>query len=206
MNKIILIAAYSATGIATDVHKSPYGDLYGIEHHANALNTILNQDFILKLTEWQNIFILLIIALLFGLLIPRFSIVISILFTSLFAIGFIIAGYVMFDIFNFICAFSTPLLQVGVTFTAITTYSPKASTTICDRSLNFISDSACSMPSLNDIVHEGHSLAMNSAPVFLASSIRRPETLTDIIGLVPLSRPPPPQHLAFSLVCFISLT
>lgn len=121
-NKIVLVAAYSATGIATDIHKSPYGDLYGIEHHANALNTILNQDFIIKLTEWQNILILLIIALLFGILLPRFSIITSILFTSIFVVGFIVVGYALFDVYNFICAFSTPLIQAGVTFTAITTY------------------------------------------------------------------------------------
>jgi adenylate cyclase len=121
-NKIVLVAAYTSTGIARDVHKSPYGDLFGIEHHANALNTILNQDFIIKLSEWQNMLILLIIAIIFGLLLPRFSIVISILFTGIVAVGYIVIAYVLFDIMNFICTFATPLMQIGATFTAITTY------------------------------------------------------------------------------------
>ena len=48
--------------------KSPYGATFGIEHHANALNTILNQDFLFKMTEFQNLIIMLGIALLLGLI------------------------------------------------------------------------------------------------------------------------------------------
>ena len=121
-NKIVLVAAHSSTGIAADVHKSPYGTLFGIEHHANTLNTILNQDFIIKLSEWQNVIILLVIAIVFGLLLPRFSIIISVVFTGIVVIGYMVIAYVLFDIMNFICAFATPIIQMGTTFTAITTY------------------------------------------------------------------------------------
>ncbi len=120
--KTILVAAYSVTGVSTDIHKSPYGDLYGIEHHANALNTILNQDFILKLTVFQNLIILFVVALLLGLLLPKFSIVMSLIFTAVFTIAYIIITYVLFDTMNLICIFATPILQVGGTFTAITVY------------------------------------------------------------------------------------
>ncbi len=121
-NKIIFVAAYSVTGISTDIHKSPYGDLFGIEHHANALNTILNQDFIIKLTEWENVLILLVIAIILGLLVPKFSILMSILFSTGFGLLYIVAAYLLFDAFNLLCVFATPVIQIGGTFTLITVY------------------------------------------------------------------------------------
>jgi adenylate cyclase len=116
------VAAYSVTGISTDVHKSPYGDLFGIEHHANALNTILNQDFIVKFTDTQNILILLLIAILMGFLIPKFSIVVSIVFTAALAVIYIVISYVLFDTMNLLWIFATPVMQIGATFTVITVY------------------------------------------------------------------------------------
>ncbi len=121
-NKIIFVAAYSVTGISTDIHKSPYGDLFGIEHHANALNTILNQDFIIKLTEWENLLILLLIALVLGLLVPKFSILTSILFSAGFGLVYIVTAYLLFDTMNLICVFATPVIQIGGTFTLVTVY------------------------------------------------------------------------------------
>ena len=42
---IFLVAMYYATGrgASKDTHLSPYGEMSGIEHHAHAINTILNQ-------------------------------------------------------------------------------------------------------------------------------------------------------------------
>jgi len=121
-NKIIFIAAYSVTGIATDIHKSPYGDTFGIEHHANALNTILNQDFIIKFKEGQNLLILLIIALIMGILLSRFSIIKSIITTGIFILLYFIGVYILFDQMNLICIYATPLLQIGLNFTSIIAY------------------------------------------------------------------------------------
>ncbi|MDY6934263.1 MAG: adenylate/guanylate cyclase domain-containing protein [Spirochaetota bacterium] len=121
-NKIILVAAYAATGIASDIHKSPYGETYGIEHHANMLNTILNQDFIVELSDFENILILLIIALLLGIILVRISIVKSIVLTVIFIIGYIIGVYILFDTISLICIFATPLIQIGVTFSVIIAY------------------------------------------------------------------------------------
>ena len=72
-NKILLIAMYYATGVgaAKDIHLSPYGDMAGIEHHAYALNTILNQDFASNVPPWANLLILLALGLIMGLYQPR---------------------------------------------------------------------------------------------------------------------------------------
>ncbi|TAL30716.1 MAG: adenylate/guanylate cyclase domain-containing protein [Spirochaetes bacterium] len=121
-NKILLVAAYSVTGVSTDIHKSPYGDLFGIEHHANALNTILNQDFIVKFSEGQNLLLLFVISLLMGFTVSKFSIVKSLIVTVLLSVAYVVAAYLLFDKANIIIAFATPIIQVGATFTVITVY------------------------------------------------------------------------------------
>lgn len=121
-DKILLVAAYSATGIATDEKKSPYGATFGIEHHANAINTILNQDFLYKLTDFQNIIIMLVIALLLGFIVPKLSIVISLVVTSLFIIVYAVLSYLLFDVSSIITAMSTPLIQTALTYSMLVTY------------------------------------------------------------------------------------
>ena len=121
-DKLLLVAAYSVTGIATDVHKSPYGETFGIEHHANALNTIMNQDFIFKLNEWQNMLILLILAIILGFLLPRVSIIVSVLITLGLILVYSVISYLVFDNFNIITIFAAPILQTFVTFSLIIAY------------------------------------------------------------------------------------
>ncbi len=121
-NKILLIAAFASTGIATDIHKSPYGDLFGIEHHANALNTILNQNFLVKLKDWQNVLILLAIALILGFLLPRLSIVFSIVLIVGMVVLYLVGSQVLFETKNVIFIYSIAILQMGVTFAFVIAY------------------------------------------------------------------------------------
>lgn len=121
-DKIILIAAYAVSGVATDEKKSPYGATFGIEHHANALNTILNQDFLYKLSDIQNILIMLVIALLIGFFVPKMSIGPSLITTTLFIILYCIASYILFDYFSIITAFATPMIQTALTYSMLVTY------------------------------------------------------------------------------------
>jgi len=121
-DKILLVAAYSVTGIATDEKKSPYGPVFGIENHANALNTILNQDFLFTLSEFQNIIIMLLIALLIGFLVPRMSIGISLITTVVFIISYFTVSYMLFNSFSIITAFSTPIIQLAITYSLLVTY------------------------------------------------------------------------------------
>ncbi len=121
-DKIVLVAAYAATGIATDEKQSPYGATFGIEHHANALNTIMNQDFLYRFSDIQNIILLFVIALLIGLVTPRLSIVMSLLYTAGLAVVFIIGAYLLFDLSSVITLFSIPIIQIGLSFTLVITY------------------------------------------------------------------------------------
>jgi len=121
-DKLVLIAAYAVAGIATDEHKSPYGATFGIEHHANALNTILNQDFIYKLTDLQNIIIMLVIAVLLGLFVPRMSTGISLAATGVFLIIYSVTSYLLFDYFSVITSFATPIIQTALSYSLLVTY------------------------------------------------------------------------------------
>lgn len=121
-DKILLVAAYAATGIATDEKKSPYGAAFGIEHHANALNTILNQDFIKKLADWQNLIIMLVLAIILGFILPRFSILVGVITTLVTAVLYTITSYVLFDQLSIVTAMVTPLIQTGITFSLIVSY------------------------------------------------------------------------------------
>jgi adenylate cyclase len=121
-DKMLLVAAYSVTGIATDEKKSPYGPIFGIENHANALNTILNQDFIFKLSDVQNIIILLTIALLLGFLVPRMSIGISLVTTVVLVVAYFFISIWLFSSHSIITAFSTPLIQTAVIYSMLVTY------------------------------------------------------------------------------------
>ncbi len=121
-DKIIMVAAYNIVGIAQDTHISPYGTTFGIEHHANALNTILNQDFLYKLSPLQNVIIMLVIALIMGLLMPRFSTIGSVILTTTLVILLLVGTYLLFDLGSIITAMSTPMIQVAFSFTLFTVY------------------------------------------------------------------------------------
>ena len=82
----------------------------------------LNQDFLFRMTDMQNLIVLLVIALVLGLLLPRLSIVWSLAITGIFLILYIVGAYFLFDIFNYIVALATPVIQVGFMFTLIITY------------------------------------------------------------------------------------
>ncbi len=121
-DKIVLVAAYAVTGIATDEKQSPYGATFGIEHHANVLNTILSQNFLIKFNDMENLIVMLVIALLMGLIVPRISIISSFVFTVLTAVAYMVGSYIIFDLFSYMAAFASPLLQIGFTFTLIVVY------------------------------------------------------------------------------------
>lgn len=120
-DKIIFVAIYKALGLV-DVHKSPYGPMFGIEHHANAVNTVLNQDFLYEFGSKQNYLIILVIALVMGLLLPRFSTIAAAAFSILGVIVYIFVAQYVFNKFSIIYAFATPAIQIIISFSIITVY------------------------------------------------------------------------------------
>ena len=118
-DKIALVAMYYATGVGTakDMHLSPYGDMAGIEHHAYALNTILNQDFARQAAPWVNLLILVVLGVLMGFYQPRVSTLLSFLLLIVVGVAFIVFSFFFsFNQLNVIHAIPTVILEQVLIF------------------------------------------------------------------------------------------
>ncbi|EPG66771.1 adenylate/guanylate cyclase domain-containing protein [Leptospira wolffii] len=123
-NNIYLVAMYYATGRGTakDTHLSPFGDMSGIEHHAHAINTILNQDFLWDMPLGGNFLIYLFMAFLIGLVLPRLKTSWGFLFIILIALVYSVASAVDFLVLNIVHLFPTVVFEQFSIFVAIIGY------------------------------------------------------------------------------------
>jgi len=121
-DKILFVGMY-AQGIAHDVWPSPHGIMYGLEHNANAFNTLIQQDFLSYVPQKINILIILAIGLILGLVFPRIKIWQSILFILLLIIAlYIVAVVVLFSKYNKIIMLSTPIIAIILCYISILIY------------------------------------------------------------------------------------
>ena len=120
-NKIVMVGAF-ATGIADDEKTTPYGLMYGVEMHANALNTILMNSFLVNTAWWQNALLAATVIFLVAFVCSRFSSIWSLLF-SIFTIAvlFILSAF-LFSRFNLVLAFSSPVIGVILTYLLVFVY------------------------------------------------------------------------------------
>lgn len=123
-NNIYLVAMYYATGRGTakDTHLSPFRDMSGIEHHAHAINTILNQDFLWDMPLGGNFLIYLFMAFLIGLVLPRLKTSWGFLFIILIALIYSVASAVDFLVLNIVHLFPTVVFEQFSIFVAIIGY------------------------------------------------------------------------------------
>lgn len=121
-DKILLTAMYYATGVAKDIHTSPFGDMAGIEHHANAINTILQQDFVYFAGNGLNYLIYIIIGLFVGFIVPRLSLGKSLAIVMLFSILFMVEVFFVFNTLNYVHIFFTPYIEIALVLIAIVAY------------------------------------------------------------------------------------
>lgn len=97
--KIVLIGG-TATG-THDIHTSPYGPLYpGVEVHANVIESILQEDFLVR-PEWLRMldtFMIIFSGLLLGLLSRYFKANAMALFLAGGIIGYLLVDYFLFSV------------------------------------------------------------------------------------------------------------
>jgi adenylate cyclase len=120
-NKILMVGPFSK-GIAEDEKTTPYGLMFGVEIHANALNTILMNNFLYYLSKWANALILLFMVLLTAFMASRLPTVWSLVLSLALGIIYFFAVMLIFDLFNWIVTLSTPILGVFLTFLAVIVY------------------------------------------------------------------------------------
>ena len=96
-DKILMVGAFSA-GLADDEKSTGVGQMYGIEIHANALNTILTEQFIVDLSAIYRLLLLAGIILLVTLITGRSNAFVALAITLLLFIpGLFIFAQLMFE-------------------------------------------------------------------------------------------------------------
>ncbi|MBN1837958.1 MAG: adenylate/guanylate cyclase domain-containing protein [Spirochaetales bacterium] len=120
-NKLLMVGAF-AKGIAEDEKTTPFGLMYGVEIHANALNTILMNNFLYYLPRWSNALILLAMALLTAFMASRLPTIWSLVLSLVLIVAFFFAVTVIFDLYNLIITLSAPVFAVLLSFLAVIVY------------------------------------------------------------------------------------
>jgi adenylate cyclase len=106
-NKILMVGAF-AQGIADDEKTTPYGLMYGVEIHANALNTILMDNFLHELPEWINILILFFSIMIIAFITARMGPGWSLLLMLFLIFAQFIAISILFEFRNLMIHFAAP--------------------------------------------------------------------------------------------------
>ncbi len=121
-NKILMVGPFSP-GMAEDEKLTPYGLMYGVEIHANALNTIIMDRFLRNVPFWADLLILvglvMLVAIAAGFLrnpFYSFLVMLGVLFVFFFVTTFV------FDTRAYIVNFSSPALAVVLTFVTVVVY------------------------------------------------------------------------------------
>lgn len=120
-NKIVLVGAFSQ-GLADDQKTTPYGLMYGIELHANALNTMLMSHFIDRASPWIDLLILGSFVLLISLLTVRIHPLLTILIILTFLVGYFLVASVFFETRGLILNYPVPAIGVVIAFLLIVAY------------------------------------------------------------------------------------
>ena len=123
--KIIMVGAFDK-GMADDEKQTPYGMMFGIEIHANSLNTLLTGRFIRHLPVWIDILITFICIMLVAFIASRMKNLWSLPISLVLAAGIFLGCSMLFDGMNILINFSIPF--IGMFFSYITIVLYRAST------------------------------------------------------------------------------
>ncbi|MBN1647542.1 MAG: CHASE2 domain-containing protein [Spirochaetales bacterium] len=121
LNKIIMVGPF-AQGMAADQKPTPLGLMYGVEIHANALNTILMNQFIYNVPMWVDILVLFALVMLISVFTSRFSTVISLVLTIVLSLAFFLFVIIFFENTANIVNFWTPAVAMLFSFLSIVVY------------------------------------------------------------------------------------
>ena len=116
-NKILMLGPF-ARGIASDEKTTPYGLMYGIEIHANSLNTILMNKFLKEIPAWLYLLILFIVILYTAIITSRLSTLWAGVITIGSLLGYFLITSFIFETKNLIINF--PTIGIGIFFTFLT--------------------------------------------------------------------------------------
>ncbi|OHD70911.1 MAG: hypothetical protein A2177_09270, partial [Spirochaetes bacterium RBG_13_68_11] len=120
-NKIVMLGAFSQ-GMAEDQKPTPFGLMFGVEIHANALNTILMGNFLRYTPFWLSILIIFGVVMLTAFMTSRLSTVWSLVVLVLVLAAYFGAVLVLFDFYAYILTLSAPLFGAFLSFLGVVAY------------------------------------------------------------------------------------
>jgi adenylate cyclase len=121
-NDILMVGPFAA-GMADDVKPTPVGLMYGVEIHANALNTIIMDQFIQPPPAWVNISILVVLVMLTAFIVGRIRNPLYSLIIVLIVIGGLFFGSnLSFELNNLWVNFTTPAIAILLAFLTVVLY------------------------------------------------------------------------------------
>jgi adenylate cyclase len=119
--KILMVGPF-ADGIAQDEKPTPFGLMYGIEIHANALNTILMNSFLRAVPGWLDLFLLALLIFMVAFVSSRFSAPWSLGTVLLCVVVFFLSVTFIFEYRELIIDFPKPAIGMVFTFVAVVSY------------------------------------------------------------------------------------
>lgn len=120
-NKIVMVGAF-ARGIAEDQKTTPYGLMYGIEMHANALNTILMNNFLVPVEPWIDLVLLIGLIMLVAFLTTRVPALWAFLITFVMIVILFFTNTIIFEKEALIVNFTSPAIGMILAFVSIVAY------------------------------------------------------------------------------------
>ncbi len=120
-NMILMVGPF-AQGMAEDEKPTPFGLMYGVEIHANALNTILMSNFLQFAEPWLQTLILFVIILLTALMVSRLSTIWSLVITVSLILVYFFVYLIVFEQYQTVLNFFGPALGIFLCFLAVIAY------------------------------------------------------------------------------------
>ena len=120
-NKILMVGPFTE-GMAADQKPTPFGLMYGVEIHANSLNTILMERFLRYASEGVNILVLTFLVLGISFMVSRLSTIWSFVAALSAILILFVVITLLFDSYAYILNFTLPALGVVLSFVSIVVY------------------------------------------------------------------------------------
>jgi len=120
-NVIVMVGPF-AKGMAADEKPTPFGLMYGVEMHANALNTILMGNFLNYASPAINTLLLFLVIMLVSLMVSRLSTIWSLIVTLGAIVVYFFVYMLIFEFNNYILTFSAPAFGAFLAFLSVVAY------------------------------------------------------------------------------------
>jgi adenylate cyclase len=195
-NVIVMVGPF-AKGMAADEKPTPFGLMYGVEMHANALNTILMGNFLKYASPAANTLLLFLVVMLVSLMVSRLSTIWSLVVTVSAIIIYFFVFMLIFEFENYILVFSAPAFGAFLAFLAVVAYR----TVFEERDKRRIRDMFGKYvnPSVVDVL-----LDLDSPPELGGVDKELTVFFSDIRGFTTLSESLSPQELVNHLNVYLT--